>query len=283
MAYAQCKRLEKLSHTKRECQMALVKLSFDDLKPIYLDMLYALLISLPALLLVSYFLSRLSLRPMRESVAAMDSFINGIVHDINTPLSVIRMSAQGIQKQVDTPKLIGKVQRLIQGIDQVQSLEEQLLFSIKIGEYALQKERFELSKVLQERESYYASLRSAISLHVECEALEVYADRAAMLRMIDNIVLNAIKYSSVDGSVTITLKGDILKIADKGAGIKYPKKIFDKYYREALESKGIGLGLFIVKHIANLHGISIDVESTVGVGSTFILDLHAITTGHLQP
>ena len=282
MEYAKCKRLEKLMKQEGRCQMALVTLSFDDLKGIYLDILYALLASLPIIGLLSYLLARLSLRPMRESVAAMDSFINGIVHDINTPLSVVRMSAQGIKKQVDDPKLEGKIKRLIQGVDQIQSLEEQLLFSIKIGEYTLEKEHFELSKLLQEREPYYALLRSSITLHVESEPLEIYADRAAIMRMVDNIVINSIKYSHADGRVSIILKGDRLMIIDEGKGIKHPKKIFDKYYREALESKGIGLGLFIVKRIADLHGIAIDVESTIGKGSRFTLDLGAITTHKLH-
>ena len=249
----------------------------DKLAIIYREIFYAFLLALGLILPFVYFLAHLSLRPMREAVSAMDGFINGIVHDINTPLSVIRMNAQSISKAVKEDKIKTKASRLLQGIQQIESLEEQLLFSIKIGQYELKKESFDLGAVLQDREHYYASLRASISIKVEAFSYKVTADKAAVLRMIDNIVLNAIKYSPSKKHVTLTLKDDILHVKDEGVGIKHPKKVFDKYYREAKQSKGIGLGLYIVAEVANLHNLHIDIESKLGVGTTFKIDLKAIS------
>ena len=258
--------------------MKVVVLNENDVNRIYEDILYAFLISLLLILSAAYFLAKLSLRPMRESVKSMDSFINGIVHDINTPLSVIRMNAQSISKNIKEDKLQRKVTRLLQGIEQVESLEEQLLFSLKVGQYQLKKERFDLGSVLQEREHYYNALRTSVTLHVNASSYEVFGDKSALLRMIDNIVLNAIKYSHPNSEVEISLKDNSLKIRDNGMGIKHPKKVFAKYYREASDTKGIGLGLFIVAKVAQLHEIDIKVESALNKGTSFNLSLNNIST-----
>lgn len=270
--FAECKHLKRMLPSASECKMQAVVIN-DKLHIIYREILYAFLLALALIVPFGYFLARLSLRPMREAVMAMDGFINGIVHDINTPLSVIRMNAQSISKSIDDEKIKRKASRLLQGIEQVESLEEQLLFSVKVGQYELQKEAFDLGYILQEREHYYASLRKSLGITVKTESYNVYADKAALLRMIDNIVLNAIKYSPAKSKVYVTLKENTLTVKDKGRGIKYPKKVFDKYYREAKESKGIGLGLYIVAEVARLHDIVIDVDSKLGFGTSFKIDL----------
>ncbi len=277
VVFSECQHLKKMLPSAPECTMQPVIID-DKLRHIYTEILYAFLLSLLLILPFGYFLAQLSLRPMREAVSAMDGFINGIVHDINTPLSVIRMNAQSIHKLVVHDKAKKKISRLLQGVQQVESLEEQLLFTIKIGQYELQKERFDLGVLLKERESYYASIRHSICIRVEPFSYEVYADKAAMLRMIDNIVLNAIKYSKADKEVTLFMKNDSLYIKDQGIGIRDPKKVFDKYYREVKESKGVGIGLFIVSQIAQLHHLTIEVDSTLGVGTTFKIACHPIST-----
>ena len=278
LEYSECKHLSKLLSSAPPCKMKVVVLNENDVNRIYEDILYAFLISLLLILSAAYFLAKLSLRPMRESVKSMDSFINGIVHDINTPLSVIRMNAQSISKNIKEDKLQRKVTRLLQGIEQVESLEEQLLFSLKVGQYQLKKERFDLGSVLQNREQYYNALRTSVTLHVNASSYEVFGDKSALLRMIDNIVLNAIKYSHPNSEVEISLKDDTLKVRDNGMGIKHPKKVFAKYYREASDTKGIGLGLFIVAKVAQLHEIDIKVESALNKGTSFNLSLNNIST-----
>jgi len=279
--FSECQHLKKMLPAAEECHMKPVVIT-KEIKTIYQEISYALMAALVLILIFSYFLAHLSLRPMRESVKALDGFINGIVHDINTPLSVIRMNAQSIARAVSDPKAKTKASRLLQGVSQIESFEEQLLFSVKVGQYELQKERFDLGQTLLEREAYWASLRSSITIKVKAEECSVFADKSALLRMIDNIVLNAIKYSSAKHEVQVLLGQDALSIRDQGMGIRHPKRVFEKYYREALKSKGIGLGLYIVAHVARLHGLKVDVASELGEGSTFTVDLLPISTSRLH-
>jgi len=250
----------------------------DKLSLIYKEIAIAFLFSLLFILPIAYFVAKLSLLPIRLSVETMDNFINGIVHDINTPLSVIRINAQSINNRLQDKLLLSKNSRIIQATEHIEALEEQLLFMLRIHQYIPKKENFSLDKLLLERQGYYKDIRQSIEISIKVEPLHLYADRDALSRMIDNIVINAIKYSHPNATVTISLQNALLKIKDSGEGIKKPKEVFNKYYRESKTTKGLGLGLYVVKEIANAHNIEIEIDSKMGVGTSFIIHLKNITT-----
>jgi two-component system OmpR family sensor kinase len=87
------------------------------------------------------------------------------------------------------------------------------------------------------------------------------------------LLSNAIKYSDVGDSISITLKDHVLKVKDTGIGIdkKVQDDIFKRYYRENDERGGFGIGLNIVLSICKQYKIKLDLESKKGEGSTFIL------------
>ena len=276
LAYSECVRLARLLHDAKPCTMAPVHIG-NKLAIVYREIGIAFAASLLLIVPLGLLLARLSLRPMRDAVEAMDGFINGIVHDINTPLSVIRMNATGLQKGLSDPKLQRKNRRVLQGVEQIEALEEQLLFGLKVGHYELRKSVFDLCGLLHARDTYWASNRSRVSVSVDVPAsCRVCADEKALMRMIDNVVGNAVKYSPPQSEVTVRLQGTLLEIQDRGPGIRNVNAVFGKYYRENRSTKGIGLGLYIVAQIADLHGIGIDVSSHPGKGTTFTFRLDSI-------
>ena len=101
--------------------------------------------------------------------------------------------------------------------------------------------------------------------------------------MLDNLVSNALKFTPEGGRVTVKVspngRGVHLEIADTGVGIPADEmgKLFDRFFRASTSSvaQGTGLGLSIVKSIVDVHGGTIAVESTEGVGTTFAVDLPA--------
>jgi len=275
LEFLECKRLSRFLSDSKNCIMKPIMLD-DKIQIIVKEIFIAFLFSLVFIIPFSYFLTRLSLKPMKDSILIMDSFINGIVHDINTPLCVVKMNAQSVMKYSDDSKLKEKSLRIMKGIEQIESLEEQLLFSLKIGQYKLKYEKFDLAKILNERQDYWNDIRPNIKVIVKASYFLVYADRVAMLRAIDNIVNNAIKYSESKKEVNVILHNEKLQIIDNGVGIKKPKEIFSKYYRESIDTKGVGIGLYIVAEIVKLHNIKIDVTSKIGKGSKFCIDLKNI-------
>jgi len=277
LEFIECKRLNKFVNNTQKCKMKIVVIK-DKIDMIFQEIFLAFLFSLSFIIPFSYILTKISLKPMRDSILLMDGFVNGIVHDINTPLSVVKMNAQSVMKNIENEKLKAKAKRIMQGVEQIESLEEQLLFSLRIGQYKLQKEYFDIAEILNNRREYWNDIRPNIEVHVTASKLVLYADKTAIIRMVDNIVNNAIKYSPSKKEVQILLHNNKLEIIDNGIGIKKPKEIFQKYYRESIDTKGIGIGLYIVAQIVKLHNINIEVTSEIDKGSKFCIDLSKIVS-----
>jgi len=249
----------------------------EDLDETYKEILVAFGMSLLLILPAGYFLARGSLQPMRQSIETIDSFVNGIVHDINTPLSIIKLNAQSMKPQLaKESRLLEQNSRILQAVSDVQSLEAQLLFSLKAEGYTLKCTRFDVYGYLQNRLAYWNDIRNSVTVELQGSPLVIEADRSIFSRMIDNIILNAVKFSAHNTQVLIRLNKTTLMIEDHGIGIKNPKEIFAKYYREEKIYKGLGLGLFIVKSVADLHHIDLFVDSKPGVGTRFSVQLSNI-------
>ena len=109
------------------------------------------------------------------------------------------------------------------------------------------------------------------------ENIDVLGNEELVITMISNLLSNAIKYSGSD-KIEVNLTNDkniIIEVKDYGVGIpaEHLPRIFERFYRvdktRSRQSGGTGLGLAIVKHIAELHNWKIEVESKVGVGTSF--------------
>jgi two-component system phosphate regulon sensor histidine kinase PhoR len=111
----------------------------------------------------------------------------------------------------------------------------------------------------------------------------VFADPVRLGQMLTNLVDNAIKFNRRGGEVIVnhaTQNGrNIISVRDTGEGIlpEHLQRIFERFYRadraRTREVGGTGLGLSIVKHLARLHGGEVSVDSTLGTGTTFTIEL----------
>lgn len=128
------------------------------------------------------------------------------------------------------------------------------------------------------------ALQRGIKLHVTKTSLQVYCDKDRMIRVLVNLVANAIKYSPTNSIVRISADFDgeniVFKVKDTGSGIPAEKKeaIFERFEqagRDDSTNGGAGLGLAISKAIVEAHGGTIGVDSTVGHGSTFWVSIPA--------
>jgi len=111
----------------------------------------------------------------------------------------------------------------------------------------------------------------------------VFADPTRLGQMLTNLVDNAIKFNRRGGEVVVSHEmragRDIVSVRDTGEGIlpEHLQRIFERFYRadraRTREVGGTGLGLSIVKHLARLHGGEVSVDSTLGTGTTFTIEL----------
>ena len=217
--------------------------------------------------LLSILFSLYALWPLRKALKLTEEFVKDILHDFNTPISVIRLNVGMLKNECPKSR---KIERIEKGIETIVRLQRNLRGYLH--HHALQTETIALDRLLIERASTLFKGQKDMRLMTELVPLNISANRDAMIRIIDNLLSNALRYNRPGGEVQIKLdENGRLTIADTGVGIKHPEKVFERFYKE--HERGLGIGLHIVKKLCDESGIDIAVQSREGEGSRFILDL----------
>lgn len=207
-----------------------------------------------------------------------------VSHELRTPLTTIRGNVD-LMRYMGTgdPESLAIIQ---DEIDRMIRLVNNLLTLARAdtGSLPIQKERVELDTVFLEVYRQASPLATQVTLSIgEVDQACVLGDRDRLKQLMLNLVDNAITYTPAGGKVTMSLSvaGDTATIAVADTGIGIPLQdlphIFDRFYRvdkaRTRSKGGSGLGLAIVKSIVEAHQGHIDVDSQVGVGSTFTVQL----------
>ena len=220
------------------------------------------------------------IRNTRNAQSEMrQEFTANVSHELKTPLTSISGYAEliesGMAQGTDCAKFAGKIRkesdRMLNLIGDILRLSE----LDSIGDMPLDDE-IDLKAVAEdckERLSQQAESRG-IRMTVSGESTIITGSRTEITELIYNLVDNAIKYNRENGNIEIDVADKKLTVSDTGLGIPQESipRIFERFYRidksRSRAKGGTGLGLSIVKHIAEHHGAKIDVESTVGVGTS---------------
>lgn len=217
---------------------------------------------------VGYFLGRLFLQPVREQIESLDKFISDATHELNTPISAILMTIQSLRNV--EPK---KMKRLEASAKRLSTMYGSLTYRLEGG--VEPSEDLCLAKIVEERVEFIKELIESKRLNIEMDldATKIHMPKRSVHRLIDNLISNAIKYSDVGDTITVTLKNNVLKVKDTGIGIdeKMQEDIFRRYYRANDERGGFGIGLNIVLSICKRYKIKLGLDSEKGKGSTFKL------------
>jgi two-component system phosphate regulon sensor histidine kinase PhoR len=216
-------------------------------------------------------------------------FVSTVSHDLRAPLTLMRgygtmLTMMGTlnDQQKDF------VRKILDSVDQMASLVDNLLDLGRIeAGLGLSLEPVQIEHVIRDVADSYRpqAVNKQITLEVEsAEGMEsIEADPTLLRQAIANLVDNALKYTPQKGLVRLRASQQDgvqrIVIEDNGLGIAPTDqaRLFEKFYRarrpEALKEKGAGLGLAIVKSIVEQHGGRVRVESRLGMGSTFTLEL----------
>ncbi|KAG0146679.1 hypothetical protein CROQUDRAFT_77426 [Cronartium quercuum f. sp. fusiforme G11] len=236
-----------------------------------------------------------------EDLAALDraktAFFANISHELRTPLTLI---VGPIADILDSPhdisasardrlKIVERnTQRLINQVNQLLDLSR-----FEAGRMTARFRNTDLSKLTADLASLFRSamLKNHLELVVDCPASEkrVWVDHDFMEKVIFNLVSNSMKFTGQGGKVIVRVRFDATKcylsVGDTGVGIKTEElpKIFDRFHRvedSVQQAEGTGIGLALVQDIIKLHHGHLEVESSIGVGSTFTVTLF-LGTSHL--
>lgn len=194
-----------------------------------------------------------------------DFFLKKIIHEMNTPLSIINLnidnlqSTLGFNEQFETIKASSK---------SLSSIYNDLYYLSKKEKRSSELEKIELMRFLSSRVSFFDEMANVknidISLDIHKE-FDILIDSYELERIVDNTISNAIKYAFEDSFIDIILKehNNIYKLEIKNEGIQIvdTTSIFSAYYQQKDKNIGLGLGLSIVKEICDKYNIKIEVTS----------------------
>jgi len=233
--------------------------------------IYAVLLFL-FLIFVGYFLLKLILKPMRDSIYLLDRFIKDTTHELNTPINAIMINIETINKERLDEKTLKKIDRIDIASRTISHIYNDLTYMALNNKIVSNNEDIELSRVIRERCEFFKIMlnQKRVSCDFDLKS-EVYLhiDRKKVIRLIDNIISNAVKYNKKGGFIKIRLDKNFFEIEDSGKGMtkKELKDIFERYTRFDKSVGGFGIGLNIVAQIVNEYNLQIDVKSIPGVGT----------------
>ncbi len=206
-------------------------------------------------------------------------------HELRTPLAILKLQTQHLQKRLARQGLDEDVAILAQMEAQIQKMERlnaDLLNISKIqaGRLAYVQERVDLNKVLQESAEAMHQVHPTHTIVVRGAATTcLLGDKDRLGQVFINLLSNAIKYSPDADTVEVEIRSSAeaitISVRDHGIGIPQDQRehIFERFYRVVDPSTnaiaGLGIGLYLVAEIIKHHGGTITVESTLGQGSTF--------------
>jgi len=216
-----------------------------------------------------------------------NNFLLSVTHELKTPIAAIRLIGETIVMrplpQEKQQELIGII---LENAKRLQDMTENMLTAMQMesNKYNIRKEEINLSGIVNEVMQNFA-LKNEISGTVDAD-VSYYGDPILLKMTINNLVENAIKYSD-NKPVELNLfqkKGAIsIEVKDQGIGIEkeYRKRIFRRFYRiqdeETRETKGSGLGLFIVKPAVEKHRGKILISDNLPKGTIFTITFPSLS------
>jgi len=231
-----------------------------------------------------------SFNRMVQELASIETlrsdFIANVSHELKTPLAAIEGFATLLQDQtLSDADRDEYVHMIIGSARQLSALTENILNLSKLEnqEIVIDKATFRLDEQIREAILLLENKWSEknLDLAIELETVSYYGGESLLRQIWLNLLDNAIKFTQKNGKIEIDLrvhnKKAAVTIKDSGRGINPAemKHIFDKFYQAdtARKASGYGLGLALVKRIADLCEVTVSVQSPPGEGSTFIVEL----------
>lgn len=231
---------------------------------------------------------------LKKLEAYRREFLGNVSHELKTPI----FNIQGyvltlLEGGIDDPQINRKyLERTEQSIDRMISIIEDLeaISRFETGEMRLEFENFDIvaltAEVMEDLEVKAGKKNIRLFMVRNYDTpIYVFADRQRIRQVLTNLLVNSIKYGVEDGRTKISFfdmdENILIEVTDSGIGIPREElpRVFERFFRgdrsRARKSGegGSGLGLAIVKHIIEAHNQTINVRSTLGVGSTFAITL----------
>jgi signal transduction histidine kinase len=238
---------------------------------------------------------------LQEANRRKDEFLATLAHELRNPLAPIRNGAYILARRDDLDPEVRQILALIarQSCHMARMVDDLLDTSqIERGRVDLRKERVDLAQVLTQAieacRPLFEAQEQRLTLALSRPLPELEADPICLEQMLCNLVSNASKFTPAGGEITVSAAGEgavvVLAVRDNGVGMT-PGTVdqsFDLFYQAAQTldrpNQGLGIGLTLVRQLANLHGGSVLARSDgLGKGSEFLIRLPALESAPERP
>lgn len=215
-------------------------------------------------------------------------FLGNVSHELKTPIFniqgyIMTLLEGGLEDEKINRTYLERAEKSVERmINIVEDLE--IITQFESGQLILHKERFDIVELARDTMAsiQYSAERNKVKLMFKDnydKPIYVKADKESIQRVLSNLLVNSIKYSKTEGETRVSFydmdENILIEVSDDGIGIaqEHLPRLFERFYRvdrsRSRDIGGTGLGLSIVKHIIEGHNQTINVRSTLGVGTTF--------------
>lgn len=230
-----------------------------------------------------------TLERLDESFNQMRQFSADASHELQTPLTVLKGEIEvALRAPRSTEEYRNTLQSSLEEIDRLAKLVEGLLFLARAdsGVLKIDQKNVNLTELIQLVQADLMKVAGEKGVELRClptEPVILLGDPILLRQLVQNVVLNGLKYTPDGGTVSVTAGWEgnwaTMTVSDTGQGIaaEDQEKIFQRFYRSAKARSegggGAGLGLSIAKSIVNIHKGEIEIMSSPGSGTTFTVRL----------
>ncbi len=226
-------------------------------------------------LIGAYFIAEFSLFPLFEATKSLDRLLKDTLHELNIPIATIKANVSMLKKGEKDLKNLKRLNRIEEACDKLFALYQDVEYLIKKEMNLSYKETFEAKEIVLNSLKHFEDIAKDIKIESDLEECLIFADKRGFIKVIDNLLSNALKYNKKGGFIKVSLKNCLLSVEDSGIGMDEEEifKIFDRYYQSDSKMEGYGIGLSIIKSYCDENFIPLHISSKKGVGTKIVLEL----------
>jgi PAS domain S-box-containing protein len=223
---------------------------------------------------------------MEAAVKLRDEFLSVAAHELKTPLTAAKSATQLLARTFRDTKLTTTQERALDTVDKqiakLARLASQLLDTVRLesGRLSIEMDDADLVEIARSaiQQIEVVTDRHRFTLDAPSE-LRIRADALRLEQVLTNLLDNAVKFSPTGGSIEVTITKEIattvMTVRDHGIGVarEHRARLFEQFYQAHPNRSGLGLGLYISRHIVERHGGTMYAEEPSGPGTRFVISL----------
>lgn len=205
----------------------------------------------------------------------LEALLKDTLHELNIPLSVIKANLQMLQMAEKDEKNIKRLERIASASEDLYGLYKQIDYHIKREIDVEVREFFYTDDVILSVVERYKILYDVVLIETSLLHVKLYADKQGFMKIISNLLGNALKYNVDNRPILLEQIGNTIVIKDEGIGMSEEELflIFNRYYQANSAKDGYGIGLSVVKAYCDTFKVGLNIYSRKNKGTKVVLEL----------